>query len=67
MKHIRPATESNMRDIKAALAAKFADAAGRDAELSCLCEMLEVDEDAARNLIVQGRRLLRLKGEGVAQ
>jgi hypothetical protein len=66
MKHIKPAPGSSMRDIKAALAAKFADAAGRDAELNCVCEMLEVDEDAARNLIAQGRRLLRLKREGVA-
>lgn len=64
---MKPATESNMRDIKAALAAHFAAIAGRDAELSCVCEkMLEVDEDAARNLIAQGRRLLRLKREGVA-
>lgn len=63
---MKQATESNMDNIKAALAAKFADAAGRDAELSCVCEMLEVDEDAARNLIAEGRRLLRLQREGCA-
>jgi hypothetical protein len=54
------------RDIKATLAAKFADTAGPADEILCVCQMLEVDEDAARNLIAQGRRLLRLKREGVA-
>jgi hypothetical protein len=63
---MKPATESNMRDIKAALAAHFAAIVGPDDELGCVCEILEVDEDAARTLIAQGRRLLRLKGEGVA-
>lgn len=62
----RAATERDMADIKAALAAKFAAAAGREVEVDCVCEMLEVDEDEARVLIAQGRRLLRLKGEVAA-
>jgi hypothetical protein len=62
----KPATEANMRDIKAALAAKFAEAAGLADEVPCVCAMLGVDEDEAPSLIAQGRRVLRLKREGVA-
>ena len=61
----KPATDTDMHNIKAALAAKFAAAAGRADEVPCVCAMLGVDEDEAPALIAQGRRLLRLKGEGV--
>jgi hypothetical protein len=63
---VKPATESNMRDIRAALAAKFADAAGEVDGVFCVSEMLKVDWIEARTLIARGRRLLRLKREGVA-
>lgn len=62
---MNPAAESNMRDIKAALAAKFADAAGPSDEIPCVCAMLQVGEDEAPVLIAHGRRLAR-KREGVA-
>lgn len=61
---IKPAPESVMRDIKAALAAQFADAAGPSDEIPCVCAMLQVGEDEAPVLIARGRRLAR-KSEGV--
>jgi hypothetical protein len=63
---IKPATESDMRDIKAALAVFAADLFGPEDRVAAVKEFLRIeDDDEARSLIARGRRLAR-KREGVA-
>lgn len=64
---IKPATESNMRDIKAGIALRIADAVSIGRSLRAQSERLEAvkgvlrveDDDEARSLIARGRRLAR--------
>lgn len=58
---LKPATESNMRDIKASLAVEFADALPLAERVPAVAVLLNADEDEARELIARGRRLARRK------